>query len=148
MFFIAAVTTADFWRQSSSSSSLPTELRGILNAKICDQQASFCLGKNWPNILFYVSGDLRGWNVKCLKSFIVITEVCRQVCWIIRECNDAGHYHSFSVGTNTVIFTCIMPNIQGDKEHHNLAGWLLATALILYSLVSPACLLPAERGRK
>ena len=39
MFFIAAVTTADFWRQSSSSSSLPTELRGILNAKICDQPA-------------------------------------------------------------------------------------------------------------
>ena len=38
MFFIAAVTTADFWRQSSSSS-LPTELRGILNAKICDQPA-------------------------------------------------------------------------------------------------------------
>ena len=133
MFFIATLTTADFWRQSSSSF-LPAELRGILNAKICDHPApSFCLGKNWPNILFYVNGDLRDWNVKYLKSFIVCHNGGLQASWwIIRQCNDAVHYHSFSVGTNTVIFTCIMPNIQGDKEPPQ-PGWL---RLILYSLVS------------
>ena len=140
MFFIAAVNTADFWRQQSSSLLLllllllPAELRGILNAKICDQPSQLLFRKKLAKISFFMWAEIYGTGMLNIWRVLlsVITEVCRACWWIIRWCNDAGHYHSFSVGTNTVIFRCIMPNIQGDKEPPQ-PGWL---RLILYSLVS------------
>ena len=74
---------------------LPSELRGILNAKICDQPASSLFRQKLGNILFYVSRDIRRWNVKYSKPFIVDTGVHHQAemgrgevtgsLWIIRQ---------------------------------------------------------------
>ena len=152
MFFIAAVNTADFWRQQSSSLLLlllPAELRGILNAKICDQPSQLLFRKKLAKISFFMWAEIYGtgmlniWRV--LSS--VITEVCRACWWIIRWCNDAGTITHFQLGQTLSYSGALCQISRGIKNHHNQAGYGWYFILLCLCLAWPG-LLPAEQGRK